>query len=114
MKKNFVVLISIASILLCGCNITPRKSSSNSSNGGSGTGTGSNTSGSSGSKTGTVNIEIYATNDIHGQVVQSSTCPGIGKLGTFLKQRKSEPNTLLFDQGDAWQGSIYSNLTKPD
>ena len=110
MKKNFVVLISIASILLCGCNITPRKSSSNSSNGGSGTGTGSNTSGSSGSKTGTVNIEIYATNDIHGQVVQSSTCPGIGKLGTFLKQRKSEPNTLLFDQGDAWQGSIYSNL----
>ena len=102
MKKKFATLIAMSCLLLCGCNISPKKSSGNN-------GSGSN---SSGEKTGTVNIEIYATNDIHGQIKQGDNCPGIGKLGTFLKQRKSEANTLLFDQGDAWQGSIHSNLNR--
>ena len=101
MKKKVVILISTFSLLLCGCSFFNKKSSSGSNNGSD-----------SRPQSGTVNIEIYATNDIHGQVKQSDSCPSIGQLATFLKQRKSEPNTLLFDQGDAWQGSIYSNLNR--
>lgn len=33
---------------------------------------------------------------------------GIAKLATYLKNKKTS-NTLLIDQGDTWQGSIYSN-----
>ena len=57
-------------------------------------------------------IRIYATNDIHGQVYpeEEAARVGIGKLMTFLKNKKeTEENVLLLDQGDTWQGSIYSN-----
>ncbi len=56
-------------------------------------------------------IRIYATNDIHGQVYPESNRIGVGKLMTYLKDKKdSEDNVLLLDQGDTWQGSIYSNI----
>ena len=47
-------------------------------------------------------IEIYATNDIHGEVEK------FGTIASYLNNRK-DGNTLLIDQGDTWQGSIYSN-----
>lgn len=63
-------------------------------------------------------IRIMATNDIHGQIYEEyqnnngynslSRC-GIDKCMTFLKNKKEEGNTLLLDQGDTWQGSVYSN-----
>ena len=59
--------------------------------------------------TGKTTIEIYATNDIHGAVMEEYDRMGISKLGTYLKGKKENPNTLLLDQGDTWQGSIYSN-----
>lgn len=98
MKKNVIIFITTLSLLLCGCNIIKKKSSSSGN--------------TSEEKTGTVNIEIYATNDIHGQVKESNSCPGIGKLATYLKTKKARGNTLLLDQGDAWQGSIYSNMNR--
>ena len=61
-------------------------------------------------------IRVYATNDIHGQIypenaTYSSGRMGVGSMMTYLKNAKdSYPYTLLLDQGDTWQGSIYSNL----
>ena len=62
-------------------------------------------------------IRIYATNDIHGQIYQETsgsdvTRCGIDKYMTFLKEMKNEGNALLLDQGDTWQGSIYSNYNR--
>ena len=62
-------------------------------------------------------IDIYATNDIHGQIYEErdesdsvSRAP-LDRYMTFLKNQKTneETNALLLDQGDTWQGSIYSN-----
>lgn len=57
-------------------------------------------------------VKIFATNDIHGQVYpespQSGGSVGIGKLMTYIKEHK-DGNTLALDQGDTWQGSVYSN-----
>ena len=54
-------------------------------------------------------VDIYATNDIHGQVLAESGRLSIAELGTYLKEKGEQDNTLLLDQGDTWQGSIYSN-----
>ena len=64
-------------------------------------------------------IKIFATNDIHGQIYQETAVGDdgsayvarndIAKYMTFLKNQKAQGNTLLLDQGDTWQGSIYSN-----
>lgn len=58
---------------------------------------------------GTLTVDIYATNDIHGQIEDSGNRMDIATLGTFMKTKGQEDNTLLLDQGDSWQGSIYSN-----
>ena len=63
-------------------------------------------------------IRIMGTNDIHGQIYEEyqngsylSRC-GIDKLMTFLKDKKDDGDTLLLDQGDTWQGSVYSNYNQ--
>ena len=58
-----------------------------------------------------VTIDIYGSNDIHGAVLEDlddNRC-GVGKFATYFKEKGDQPNTLLIDQGDTWQGSIYSN-----
>ena len=57
----------------------------------------------------TVSLDIYATNDLHGQIESDGSRMSIATLGTFMKEKGQEANTLLLDQGDSWQGSIYSN-----
>ena len=54
-------------------------------------------------------IDIYATNDIHGQIESQAYRSSIGKVMTYMKSKGDQDNTLLLDQGDTWQGSIYSN-----
>ena len=54
-------------------------------------------------------IEIYATNDFHGQVMEESGYMGLSKWATYLKDKGEQKNTLLIDQGYTWQCSIYSN-----
>ena len=54
-------------------------------------------------------VDIFATNDIHGQIQEQSDRASFGKLMTYLKDKSDDENTLLLDQGDTWQGSIYSN-----
>lgn len=58
---------------------------------------------------GKLTVDIYATNDVHGQIEDDSNRMSIATLGTFMKTKGQEDNTLLIDQGDSWQGSIYSN-----
>lgn len=59
--------------------------------------------------TGKVTFEVYSTNDIHGAVEEEYDRAGISKLATYLKDKGDKENVLLLDQGDTWQGSIYSN-----
>ena len=55
-------------------------------------------------------IDIYAINDFHGAIEeQSNSRMGLINMGSYMKKKGSEANTLLLDQGDTWQGSIYSN-----
>ena len=61
------------------------------------------------STTGIGDISIYSFNDFHGAVVESSTEPGLKRLGSFFKEKSQLPNTLILDQGDTWQGSFESN-----
>ena len=58
---------------------------------------------------GELTIDIYATNDIHGQVEGEGSSIDLLTFGTFMKNMGKKDNTLLLDQGDTWQGSIYSN-----
>lgn len=58
---------------------------------------------------GTFTVDIYASNDIHGQINEESGRMNIATYGTFMKEKGEFENTLTLDQGDSWQGSIYSN-----
>ena len=89
---------------------TNNPSSSNSSSENASSESNSETSISSERPTsGTAKIEVYTTNDIHGQVLQESNRAGLAKFATYFKEKGEQDNTLLIDQGDTWQGSIYSN-----
>ena len=55
-------------------------------------------------------INIYALNDFHGAVEETDINMGLGNMGTFFKKKGEEENTIILDQGDSWQGSIYSNI----
>ncbi|MCH5171547.1 MAG: bifunctional metallophosphatase/5'-nucleotidase [Erysipelotrichales bacterium] len=59
-------------------------------------------------------VRLYAINDFHGAVNENAlnSEPGIVKLGAYLKEKKSEGNTLLINSGDMWQGSIESNYNR--
>ena len=60
-----------------------------------------------------VNLELFALNDVHGNVEDSTTGLGIGKTTTLLKTYPDNVNNALYiSQGDMWQGSAPSNLTK--
>ena len=57
-------------------------------------------------------IQIYASNDFHGAIEGGTSGATLKKFGTYFKQRGEEANTLLLDQGDTWQGSVYSNFNR--
>ena len=56
-----------------------------------------------------LSLTVYAVNDFHGAIEQSSGQTGLGYFATYFKEKGAQPNTLLIDSGDTWQGSIYSN-----
>lgn len=61
---------------------------------------------------GSATIDIYASNDTHGNVIDSDNGLGIAKVGTYLKERKSDnANTIILSSGDMWQGTAESSLT---
>lgn len=54
-------------------------------------------------------ISLYGINDFHGAVLENGNEMGVVQLGSFLKTKKAEGNTLLINSGDYFQGSIESN-----
>ena len=59
-----------------------------------------------------VNLEIYAFNDFHGNVMDSDTGIGLSRTTSLLKSRSTQNNTIFISQGDMWQGSAESNITR--
>lgn len=73
----------------------------------------SNSSYSSQQQSKIVNIELFALNDFHGNVKDSETGLGISRTSTLLKSYPNNiSNTLYISQGDMWQGSAESNMTR--
>ena len=60
-----------------------------------------------------VTVQLAAFNDVHGNALDSETGLGISKTATVInKLTNNKENTILISQGDMWQGSAESNLTK--
>ena len=112
--KNKSLLIVISTLLLTSCfnNASKPSASSNDKSDTSETTTSDVSSiESSEQDDPIVTIDIYSSNDIHGAILEDTNegrC-GIGKFATYFKEKGEQENTLLIDQGDTWQGSIYSN-----
>ena len=53
---------------------------------------------------------IYGINDFHGAIKEDGYQMGLGYVGSFIKEKTSEENTLFIDSGDTWQGSLESNF----
>ena len=100
-SKHIIIALPLVALLLSGCN---RPNNNNKPSGG-GEGGGEHIDPPGRYST----IDIYATNDFHGAVEETDGNMGLKKWATYLKNKGENPNTLLIDQGDTWQGSIYSN-----
>ncbi len=56
-----------------------------------------------------VELDLFAINDLHGKLTDSSSQPGAEELSSYLKDQGED--ILLISSGDMWQGSSASNLT---
>ncbi len=65
-------------------------------------------------RSGQKQLSFYGINDFHGAIVESSSEPGIFKLGTYLKSEfaANENKTVFVNAGDFWQGSADSNINR--
>lgn len=84
MTKHFITLLSVITLLIGSCN-NP-------------------------SEPGSKEIEIFAFNDFHGAITEDYHQTGALKFFSYLKREQQRENVLTLDQGDTWQGSIYSNF----
>ena len=61
----------------------------------------------------TIILDMFAVNDLHGKLCDSSAQPGVDEMTTYLKNAyETEDHVLILSSGDMWQGSSESNLTK--
>lgn len=61
----------------------------------------------------TVALDLYAFNDIHGNVRDTlGEGLGISRTTTALKELSENQNSVFISQGDMWQGSVESNYTR--
>ncbi len=58
---------------------------------------------------GLTSIKIVAINDFHGHVENKDGSMGLLKLGSYFLEQSNTENTLIIDQGDTFQGALYSN-----
>ncbi|MBR4419594.1 MAG: hypothetical protein IKT32_01820, partial [Clostridia bacterium] len=58
-------------------------------------------------------IQLFSTNDIHGQVNASGSYPGLAALTTKMQSLASQNDqfNIFIDQGDIYQGTAESGLT---
>ena len=61
-------------------------------------------------------LDIYATNDFHGRISENTSLnePGISKLSTYLKNKKSlnKDGYIYINSGDYWQDTYESGYNK--
>lgn len=57
-------------------------------------------------------LAVIAMNDVHGNVMDSSSGLGLSKTTTLINSLTKNKNPILLSQGDMWQGSTESNYTK--
>ena len=58
-------------------------------------------------------LDLFAINDLHGKLCDTSKQAGVDEMTTYLKQAYlQEDHVILLSSGDMWQGSSESNLTK--
>ncbi|WP_248926265.1 bifunctional metallophosphatase/5'-nucleotidase [Paenibacillus hamazuiensis] len=63
----------------------------------------------------TLHITIGHTNDVHGHIEENTGNKefGYAKIATLIKQwREENPNFMLMDAGDTFQGTVFVNLFK--
>ena len=115
--KKFIILPLFSLVITACANNTSDKNtgtssleSINTSNQGSILSSEQSTSSNNGSL---VNLELFAVNDFHGNVKDSDTGIGVSKTASLLKAYPNDVNNALYvSQGDMWQGSAESNLTR--
>ena len=91
---------------------TSSSSSSSSPSTSSSVSSSSSTSSSSSETPRTVSLDIFAFNDTHGNVVDTEGKGiSLAKTTTLLKELSNE-NSIFISQGDMWQGSVESGLTR--
>ena len=58
-------------------------------------------------------IQVFATNDIHGQVKETSYYPGLSKLTSKMKSiaATKDKYNIFLDQGDIYQGTAEAGLS---
>lgn len=60
-------------------------------------------------------ISLLHVNDVHGYVAEENASIGYGKVETFFKTVKAEnPNTLVLDAGDTFQGCDYASFNQAE
>ncbi|MBO5358005.1 MAG: 5'-nucleotidase C-terminal domain-containing protein [Clostridia bacterium] len=60
-----------------------------------------------------VYIDLFAVNDLHGKICDSASQPGVDELTSYFKlMYEKEDNVVVLSNGDMWQGSSESNLTR--
>ena len=60
-----------------------------------------------------VSVDIFAINDMHGNVVDTpGKGIGISRSTTVLKEFSKNKNSIFISEGDMWQGSVESNYTR--
>ena len=92
--------------------VSNSSSSSNFSSTSSSVSPSSSTSSSSSQAPRTVSLDIFAFNDTHGNFVDTQGKGiSIAKTTTLLKEISNE-NSIFISQGDMWQGSVESGLTR--
>lgn len=113
MKKKNLLFVSLISLVLFSCNQNKKSQEPASSVIDSSNQFSSSDISSSQGDPNIVNIELFALNDFHGNVKDSTNGLGIGKTSSLLKSYpKNANNALYVSQGDMWQGSAESNLTR--
>lgn len=58
-----------------------------------------------------IEVSFTSINDFHGAINETDSQPGLAKLATYLKGKKSEGN-ILINAGDMWQGTFQTNYNR--
>ncbi len=62
----------------------------------------------------TVELSVYAVNDLHGKFMDTSDQPGVDEFTTYMKNLYADAKReeVLLSSGDMWQGTVESSSNK--